>query len=313
MRRLYRFAIYLLLSMGVALSGCSGGSEDAAETGSGDESRPRVCATNYPLKYFAERIGSPVVDVWFPVSGDQDPAYWRPSPEVVLAMHHTDLIALNGASYESWLTGVSLPQAKLVVTANHFHESWIASHESTTHSHGPEGQHEHTGTAFTTWLDLTLAVEQARAIKDALVNEWPQHEDQFEKQFAGLVKDLGSLDEELRNIVADKPDLPVICSHPVYQYFEARYGLNARSVHWEPDAMPDEVMWQELANLTANHPAQWMIWEGEPLPAIAERLESVGIQSVVFDPCASAPDQGDFMSIMQRNVQGLRSVYGSDR
>ena len=34
--------------------------------------------------------------------------------------------------------------------------------ETYTHSHGPGGDHEHGELAFTTWLDPTLAVEQAR-------------------------------------------------------------------------------------------------------------------------------------------------------
>ncbi len=54
----------------------------------------------------------------------------------------------------------------------------------------------------------------------------------------GLTGALTALDAELQASVAGNPELPVLFSHPVYQYLAHRYGLSARSVHWEPDQMP---------------------------------------------------------------------------
>lgn len=52
-----------------------------------------------------------------------------------------------------------------------------------------------------------------------------------------------------------------------------------------------------------------MIWEDEPLPESVERLEKMGIQSVVYDPCGNRPDDGDFMTVMNSNVANLRSLF----
>ena len=38
-----------------------------------------VYVVNYPLKYFAERIGGPHVKVTLPVPADVDPVYWAPA------------------------------------------------------------------------------------------------------------------------------------------------------------------------------------------------------------------------------------------
>jgi hypothetical protein len=35
----------------------------------------------------------------------------------------------------------------------------------------------------------------------------------------------------------------------------------------------------------------------------------MGIGSIVFDPCASAPAQGDFLSVMQNNLAELNRVF----
>jgi zinc transport system substrate-binding protein len=61
--------------------------------------------------------------------------------------------------------------------------------------------------------------------------------------------------------------------------------------------------------MLAEHPAAWMIWEGDPLPESVERLRQLGIESVVFDPAGNVPEDGDFLAVMQNNVENLRSVF----
>ncbi len=119
-------------ALSILLAGCSG--EKGAETGSRSRGpgRPLVYASNYPLQYFAERISAPLVDVRFPVPASEDPAFWKPAPEDVLALQQADLVVLNGASYESWLKNVSLPASRLVDTSEGFKEQLIAEEEATT-------------------------------------------------------------------------------------------------------------------------------------------------------------------------------------
>ena len=71
-----------------------------ASAGAKDPDAPlSVYVVNYPLQYFAERIGGPDVRVVFPAPADGDPAFWKPSPEQIAAYQKADLILLNGASY----------------------------------------------------------------------------------------------------------------------------------------------------------------------------------------------------------------------
>jgi len=100
-------------------------------------------------------------------------------------------------------------------------------------------------------------------------------------------------------------------SHPVYQYLEHRYELNAISLHWEPDVLPDDAMIRELRDLLADHPARWMVWEGAPLPETVARLKEHGLESVVYDPCGGGAQQGDYLSMMQENVETVRMIFGS--
>lgn len=299
-----------LLLLVLFLSGCtsSNGDQQGGEAEQAGQ-LPVVHVSNYPLEYFVERIAGPVVEVRFPAAVSDDPALWHPTTEDITEMQASALIVLNGASYEGWLENVSLPASRMVETARGFESSWIRLEEATTHSHGQEGEHEHGLTAFTTWLDLELAIEQARALRDALVLRLPDHASHFQDNFSRLEEDLLGIDSEFAALATQAPNTPVLFSHPVYQYFETRYGARARSVHWEPDAMPDEDMWNELEEIQSGHEAQWMLWEGEPLPETVRRLEEMGIQSAVLNPCGNRPETGDFLEVMALNASVLRRIY----
>ena len=267
-----------------------------------------VYVVNYPLKYFAERIGGEHVDVVFPVPPDVDPAFWTPDIPTINAYQQTDLILLNGATYAKWVGKVSLPRSRIVDTSKKFRDQYIVGKGAVSHSHGPGGEHSHAGTAFTTWLDFSQATKQAQAIAKALGRKQPTLVNTFNKNLAALVKDLNALDEDMQAVVSRAPDKPLVASHPVYQYLARRYGLNLKSVMWEPDELPVEQQWQDLSNLLANHPARWMIWEGSPLKASVEKLKTMDLDSLVFDPCGNTPDQGDFFSVMRQNVENLKPV-----
>jgi zinc transport system substrate-binding protein len=268
-----------------------------------------VYVVNYPLKYFAERVGGDRVSVEFPAPPDIDPAFWKPTAEDIIGFQQADLILLNGAHYAHWVATVSLPQSKTVNTSTSISEQLIQLEEATTHSHGPEGQHAHGGMAFTTWLDPKLAIEQARAVCDALNARWPEHEQQFESGFADLERDLRELDAAIEGALADTKDTPLVFSHPVYQYFQRRYGLNGKSVHWEPDEAPSAEQWDELAEILKSHRAEWMIWEGQPSQDTVSRLREMGIESVVFDPCGNVPEDGDYLAVMQKNLSGMADAF----
>ncbi len=223
-------------------------------------------------------------------------------------MQQADLIVLNGATYEGWLKGVSLPASRVVDTTAAVADRLIRVEGAVTHSHGPEGAHEHTGTAFTTWLDPTLLIEQARAVRTALGLRWPEHDGLFEERLVALTADLENLDSELADATAAAGDRPVVFSHPVYQYLQQRYGLVGESVHLEPDMVPEPAQWAELDHLLAHRQPPWMIWEADPLPEIHEALAQRGCELVIVSPCATPPTEGDFLDVMRRNAAALRGA-----
>jgi len=278
----------LLVLGGCLLLGFSAcGGQDSSDETAGRESEVAargpivVYAVNYPLAYFATRIGGDDVDVRLPVPADEDPAFWNPTAEEISAFQAADVILLNGAGYAGWTEKASLPRSKLVNTSAGAADRYVEADETLVHAHGPEGEHEHGAMAFTTW----------------------------DAAFLELETELDELDSELLAAAAALEGTPLLGSHPVYQYLAGRYGLDLRSVHFEPDEPPSESGWQELREMQQQRAASLMLWEAEAMEQTRDRLErEFGITSIVFSPCANAPDVDDYMVVMRANAQRLSAI-----
>jgi zinc transport system substrate-binding protein len=268
-----------------------------------------IYVVNYPLQYFAERIAGEHAAVVFPAPADVDPAYWMPDAKTISDYQRADLILLNGANYAKWVNKVSLPRFRMVNTSAAFKDRYIETAEMLTHSHGAEGEHGHEALAFTTWIDFSLAARQAEAITTALNRKRPHLQATFQRNYQRLEQDLLKLDQDLETLISKDPSRPLVVSHPVYDYFARRYGLNMKSVHWEPDEVPTDEQMVELRTILEDHPAKWLIWEGKPIKESVERLKAVGVDSLVFDPCGNTPGQGDFISVMQQNIENLKRAF----
>ena len=268
-----------------------------------------VYTVNYPLQYFAQRIAGEHAEVVFPAPPQVDPAFWMPDKQTIRDYQEADLVLLNGAGYAKWVKKVSLPRLRQVDTSASFAGSYIAVQNTVTHSHGPAGDHSHAGTAFTTWLDFYQAVQQAESVMQALAEKQPANKAVFERNFADLRKDLMALDLEMQKTVADRPGQLLLASHPVYQYPARRYLLHIETVQWEPETVPEDNEWQRLRYATEDFPAQWMLWEKQPVSETITRLDAMDIGVLGFDPCAGRPEQDDFLGVMQQNVQNLKKAY----
>lgn len=302
----------LLISLLTLMAACK--QESATPpvgTDTGSQARPIVVASNYPLYFFAREIAAGSVDVVLPdIAGD--PAMWRPKADDIELLQGADRILLNGAGYESWLNWISLPAGRLVDTSESFHERLIPLVEETTHQHGPAGEHSHTGTAFSVWLDPELAIAQARNIQAVISELAPGERARHQENLASLQKRLEEIDQAQQLAFRQLADHPILFSHPVYQYLERRYHLTGFSMHWEPDQEPGGKAWIDFTNTLQENPAQIMIWEGEPLSTTRERLESMGLTVIPYLTASNRPDNGDYFDVMAMNLEQLKADRNRD-
>jgi zinc transport system substrate-binding protein len=310
---------FLLSCLTVLLAACKPAEEPGAVAPSAaptavaspaaKSNKPQVLVANYPLQYFAQRIAGDAVEVRFLAPKDEDPAFWQPDEAAIAAFQSADLILMNGATYSKWADKITLPESKVADTSASFKASLIQVNETTTHSHGPGGEHSHSGTAFTTWIDFKQASLQAKTVRDALIRLVPTAKEAMETNYDSFKDGLDTLDDRMSTLSRRWVNQPLVASHPVYHYLARRYGMSLKALLWEPENVPDDKAMADLNAILAGHRARWMIWEGEPAKESIEKLETVGLKSVVFDPCGNVPESGDFMTVMKANLEALEKAF----
>ncbi len=293
------FALLLLLAVI-----CSCGSNQKSDSKEKSETSTTIAVTNYPLYFFTQRIAGNGFDVIFPVPGDIDPAFFEPDANVVSSYQSAEVIFINGAGYESWVDKVSLSQRKIVNTTAMVSDRYIRE-KGMSHSHGPDGEHDHAETAFTTWLDQSMALEQAKNIYETLKNSYPDHSQELDNNYKALEAELKALDSQMEKAFSVWRNAVVVASHPVYQYLGAGYGLHIHSAHWEPGQEVDPELVKSFVESMHHGDMKMMLWEGEPHPETRQLLEDAGLKVVVFLPCGNKPGQGDYLSVMKNNIESL--------
>ncbi|MFW5653178.1 MAG: metal ABC transporter substrate-binding protein [Planctomycetota bacterium] len=310
-------AVGLFLSMPIMMlmGGCqSEDAEDDAATAGAEQERPVVMTTFYPTTYFVERIAGDTVEVMCPLPEGEDAKTWQPSESVIAEFQQADLIVINGADFEGWVTNASLPQDRLVDSARPMAHNFLQM-EEVTHSHGPGGEHTHAGIDPHTWMDPVMAKTQARRIADALIERYGDHQELYETNFAELAADLDRLDARMQSLTPMIEEAAVFASHPAYNYPAARYGWEIHNVFVDPgapisdDALHDIGHVFESEELALKFP-RIMLFEERPLPEVQEQLESdFTIRTVIFSPAESRSsvaelggEQMDYLTVMQENV-----------
>lgn len=289
--------------------GC--GDEKEADPAKAEKSdRPTIAVVNYPLAYFAERLAGDFADVLFEAPVDEDPAFWTPNDAQVAKIQKANLIFLNGASYAKWTDTTSLPFEVTVDTALAFEDKLIEVEGALTHTHaGDDEPHSHAGTAFTTWLDMKQAAAHAEAMAEAIIEEWPDRKEAVTKNLVALTKDLLGIDRSMREVAQNFLSDPIVASHPIYHYWERAYGVKVPSVLWEPEMTLDDKAMAELDKILKEHPtAKYFMWEGQPAAGHPEKLDTVGLESFVFEPAGNRPESGDFLSVMKANIAALKAL-----
>jgi len=285
------------------LAACGPGADETADVG-----KPVVYTTFYPTTYFTERIGGDLVSVVCPLPADEDPIFWEPDEKTVAKYQLADLIVVNGAEFEKWVGMSSLPESITVDSARRLEDDLIVFEHAITHSHGTAGAHEHKGIDGHTWLDPENAKIQAEAILEGLKALLPDHEAELQARYDALAADLDGLGAELTRLTKAYHDQPILASHPAYNYLARRYGWTVVNLALDPETMPDEETFTNIAAIVGEHPARYILWESEPTKEIAAAMkERFGLTSVVFSPCEREGDE-DYLATMKANVKRLEPV-----
>ena len=232
-----------------------------------------------------------------------------------MRLQAADLVVLNGADAERWVTKASLPAARVVDTCRELAAELIVTLKDVSHRHGPGGAHAHDGFDPHTWLDPVLATRQAKEVLRGLLRFLPRHEGALQARFDALAFELDAVDRSLRGLGTQPGDEVLFASHPAYDYLARRYGWRVVSFDLDPGEAPSEETLGRVAAQRGKTPGRFLMWESQPVAEAEVAFERLGLTSIVVSPAETldaAPRQAgvDFLSVMKANVDALRPAFG---
>lgn len=304
---MWRLNVLLIGLVGLAMASCSKPTEGQADAA---REEAVVATTFYPTTYMAERLAGDQIRVVCPLPAETDPATWEPDADAMRTYQSASLVVINGASFEQWVAKAPLPRSRLVDTTAGVQDQLLKYETAVTHSHGTAGTHSHEGIDGHTWLDPKMAIAQAEALRDAMVEAFPEQAEKVKRNSVSLIADLRSLEQSLADLQPAMEGVTVVCTHPAYNYLGREYGWKLIVVTIDPDAPVSDAELEELVKACASAgPRRVVLWESptstENLQAIENAISAI---NVLYSPCEQAPEHGDFLSVMQGNIERLRAA-----
>jgi len=226
------------------LSGCDGTSDtdkdrqkNARQGFTAQPLNKRIVAVSYPLQWVTQQIAGDDYDVSFPGAAATNPATWHPDRQAITEMQSADLIVANGtgATYAKWLTTVSLPETKLILTASRglaLSDYIMVEDIRLVHAHGPEGEHSHPTMISETWLDPATLKKQAIYIQSQLAKTYPDDAGRF-------AANLATIEETLDSLTSLEPDSKakkvVITATPQVKFLTRSLNIIDLHLNWNEE------------------------------------------------------------------------------
>jgi zinc transport system substrate-binding protein len=181
------------------------------------------------------------------------------------------------------------------------------------HDHGPRHQEKKKPAPKDPhlWLDPQNAKAIARLSLAELRPFFPEQQEKMAANVEILEKRIDALDRELAELLAPVRQQPFIVFHDAYQYFEARYQLNAAgSITLNPEQAPGARQISKVRKIIEERQVVCVFAEPQFEPRlVATVLEGSGARQGVLDPEGGtdlAAGPAAYFELMRRLGQSLR-------
>jgi len=275
-------------------------SEHNNVTGFGEKRQLKILASFYPLYEFTKIIGGERIDVSTIVPSGIEPHDWEPTIQDLQKMQNADMIVINGAGLESWITKlVSINPDILIVDTS----SGIPLLKKDKHVFDNKIQNDpHI------WLDPVLAKKQIQNIANGLVKTDPQNAAYYQENANAYNNKLNLLDKKIRSELSVCVKKDFLAFHDAFSYFANEYDLNQNTIIGvNPSEEPTAVTLQQIVQKAQNLDLHIIFTEEGVNPRVSEVIaDEIGAKILILSPIEIYEKNSDYIKRMEQNLSSLK-------
>lgn len=299
--RMKECGLLIGLCMALLLTGCNVELQNTRNFV--EEGKIAVVTTIYPIYDFVKNIAGDKAEVINLVPAGMEPHDFELSTGDMRLLEQADLFVYNGAGMEHFVdrTLEALSNDKLLVAEAAEDLTAIESDEGHTDPH--------------TWLSVKNAMDEAAAIKDALVKMDPENAEYYEYNYADYREKLEKLDGKYRDELAELSHNTIVVAHEAFGYLCQEYGLRQEAIEGlTADSEPDSARMKEIIDFCKQEDIRVIFFEELVSPKVAETIAGeTGAKTMVLNPIegltAEQQEAGqDYIGLMEANLEALKEA-----
>jgi zinc transport system substrate-binding protein len=302
--------IATLIAASLILAACSSTQETATpqETTEVATKKIQIVAGFYPLAYAAEGIAGDLAEVVSLAGPGVEPHDLELTPGDVAKINDADLVVYIPEFIPALDAVVkTLDQSKVINATqgitlisgdSHSHEGEEAHSEE-------EGHSDESATDPHIWLNPSNMVLIGNSIAQALSaltsdSAIDENRSNFENALTTLASDYTAK-------LANCSIKALVVSHEAFGYIANAYGFEQVGISGlSPEAEPSPARLAEVAKIAKAENATTIYYESLVDPKVAKTLaDELKISAEMLDPLESPPASGDYLSVMQQNLDTL--------
>lgn len=313
----------------------------ACGSGAGDDGRPTVVTSFYPLQFVTERVAGENAQVENLTSPGGEAHDLELSPRQVADVQDADLVvyqsefqtavdeAVEQADRAAGTTIDSAEGVTLIESSDeedhaedhgdeHADEEAHADEESHAEDEhadeeGHDHSHDHGGVDPHLWLDPENLVPVAEHVADALSEVDPEHAEEYAANAEALVDDLTALDDDFTQGLLTCEVKDIVTSHAAFAYLAQAYGLQQVPIAGiDPSTEPSAAQLAAISDLVRDEGITTVFTETLVSPAVAKTVaREAGVETATLDPLEGLSDETadqDYLSIMETNLATLQKA-----
>lgn len=287
-----------------------------AVMGQAAEAAPRVAVSIKPIHSLVAGVMAGVAVPDLIVSGGASPHSYSLKPSDAANLNAAQVVIWVGPGFENFL---AKPLATLASSAKVL--ALMDAPGVTRIAAGKRGAPDETATTEDAdidrhiWLDPVNAKAMVAAITTMLVQIDPGNAARYSTNAAAVATRLDGLDANIANTVAPVQTKPFVVYHDAYQYFTARYRLNAvGAVTVNPERAPGAKRVAALRERITALGAVCVFSEPEFEPKLMRTLvEGTHAKTGVLDPEGTALTAGPelYFTLMRNLAESLAACLGA--